>query len=316
GFLNLEKYGLTLPVSSTTTHKWMVKLGCKFDRASQSYYTDGHERSDVVKYREEYVRAKRRHALRQPCWAQIAWDSLTCDQQKGLEKLEEEGEETPYAEVFRYKDDKGDQCVEIHVDFLGDDSDKHDALRRGLGEERGRYSVRFDKAAEAPCEFHHETTVCKCGKELRHAGQDESCYRCYALSSTEWVVRGARGLRKKTPGLGEMVSAIQCEVLGFGVDLVNGTLAKVNEFRKSVGRPELTCSPGLRFIEYGKNRDGYWGFKEFEEQVVDYMDVFEVMYPEKQLMLEVDHSAGYAKYREDGLHVGHMNFDPGGCISF
>ncbi|CAM9308723.1 unnamed protein product, partial [Sphacelaria rigidula] len=109
-----------------------------------------------------------------------------------------------------------------------------------------------------------------------------------------------------------MVSAIQCEVLGFGADSPNGTLAEVNEFRESVGRPELTCSPGLRFMEHGKIRDGYWGFKEFEQQVVDYMDVFEVMYPEKQLMLEVDHPTGHAKYREDGLHVGHMNVRYGG----
>ena len=68
GLERLDKYGLSLPVSSTTVHSWMVKLGCTYDRAGQSYYTDGHERKDVVEYRKEYVRAKRRHALRQPCW--------------------------------------------------------------------------------------------------------------------------------------------------------------------------------------------------------------------------------------------------------
>ena len=29
-------------------------------------------------------------------------------------------------------------------------------------------------------------------------------------------------------------------------------------------------------------------------------------------MIEVDHSAGHAKYREDGLHVGNMNVRSGG----
>ncbi|CAM9391459.1 unnamed protein product, partial [Sphacelaria rigidula] len=110
-----------------------------------------------------------------------------------------------------------------------------------------------------------------------------------------------------------MVSAIQCEVLGFGADLPNGILTKVNQFRKRVGRLELASALGLQYMEYGKNREGYWGFKEFEEQVVDCMDVFEVMYPEKQLTFEVNHSTGHAKNREDGLHVGYMDVRYGGA---
>ncbi|CAM9929877.1 unnamed protein product, partial [Sphacelaria rigidula] len=119
-------------------------------------------------------------------------------------------------------------------------------------------------------------------------------------------------LRKKTSGRGETVSAVHGEVLGFGADLPDGILAKVNEFRKCVGRPKLTPSPRLRCMKYGKNREGYRGFKKFEEQVVDYMDIFEVTYPEKQLMLVVDHSAGHAEYCEDGRHAGHMSVRYGG----
>jgi len=68
----------------------------------------------------------------------------------------------------------------------------------------------------------------------------------------------------------------------------------------------------MRFLNPGKNRDGYWTFKEFEEQTVDVMDCFDVLYPDLQLMVEVDHSAGHAKFREDGLHVGNMNVKYGG----
>ncbi|CAM9880058.1 unnamed protein product, partial [Laminaria digitata] len=42
------------------------------------------------------------------------------------------------------------------------------------------------------------------------------------------------------------------------------------------------------------------------------MDVLETLYPDRQLVIEVDHSAGHAKYREDGLHVGNMNVRFGG----
>lgn len=37
--------------------------------------------------------------------------------------------------------------------------------------------------------------------------------------------------------------------------------------------------------------------------MVDVIDVLEMLYPEKQLVLEVDYSAGHAKYRPDALHV-------------
>ena len=45
---------------------------------------------------------------------------------------------------------------------------------------------------------------------------------------------------------------------------------------------------------------------------MDVMDCFDVIYPDKQLMIEVDHSAGHTKFREDGLHVGSMNTKYGG----
>ena len=45
---------------------------------------------------------------------------------------------------------------------------------------------------------------------------------------------------------------------------------------------------------------------------MDVTDVLEALYPGYQLMIEVDHSAGYAKYRGDGLHVGNMNVSFGG----
>ena len=55
GMQRLAYYGLTPPISKTTVHAWMIKHDCKFDRAQQSYYTDGHERADVVEHREEYT---------------------------------------------------------------------------------------------------------------------------------------------------------------------------------------------------------------------------------------------------------------------
>ena len=109
-----------------------------------------------------------------------------------------------------------------------------------------------------------------------------------------------------------MVSACQDDRHDFGILLSAADLVTVNELRRLEKRPDLKESPGTRFLVHSKNKEGYWGYAQFEEQVVDVMDVLEALYPGHQLMIEVDHSAGHAKYREDGLHVGNMNVRFGG----
>ena len=109
-----------------------------------------------------------------------------------------------------------------------------------------------------------------------------------------------------------MVSAFQDEQRGFGVVISAEELVTVNSLRRGEGRLDLETTPGTRFLVHGKNKEGYWGYVQFEEQVVDVMDVLEALYPNHQLMIEVGHSAGHAKYREDGLHVGNMNVRFGG----
>ena len=42
------------------------------------------------------------------------------------------------------------------------------------------------------------------------------------------------------------------------------------------------------------------------------MDCLEQIEPGKQLAIEVDHSAGHAKFLPDGLHVSNMNVNYGG----
>ena len=159
GNLMLEKYGLSLPMSTFTTHSWLIKLGCKYDRAHHSFYTDAHETRDVVDIRGCNVREKRRLALRQACWNRVEWDSLTPKEQAALETLMEKGENAFFAEVFMFVSG-GKEYVEFHVGLLGGKSNEtYDALREELGKEGGWYSVRFDQAARSPCEYSHESEV-------------------------------------------------------------------------------------------------------------------------------------------------------------
>lgn len=122
-----------------------------------------------------------------------------------------------------------------------------------------------------------------------------------------------RGLREKTEGPGIMVSGFQDEIRGFGFAMTEAELLCVNTFRATQKRKPIEASPGLRYLDYGKNKEGYWNFDMFDVQCVDIMDCFEVLYPQRQLVMEVDHSAGHAKYREDGLYVGNINVKWGGA---
>jgi len=251
-------------------------------------------------------------SLRQPHWVHVRWGDLIEDEKAKFKSLLDDDTDECPAEAFRYEWD-GVEWLEYHVDFLGGESiEKHDTLREEFGPEGGEDSVRFYRGADTQCKYGHDPKVCRCRERIHHIGQDESVYKAYAREGKEWVIRGVRGLRKKTEGPGEMVSAFQDEIRGFGLPLSEGELAEVNRRRRKESLPTLGTTPGLRFLVPGKNKEGWWGYEKFEEQVVDVMDCFDVIAPNKQLVLEVDHSAGHAKFRENGLHVGSMNVKCGG----
>lgn len=211
----------------------------------------------------------------------VEWSSLTQEEQEAIDDGREIRDEGGAAETYHFESG-GKEYVEFHVDSLGGESDeRYDSLRKQLGPAGRNYSVRFGDAARAPCEHFHSPEVCRCSQALYHVGQDESVYKSYAREGTEWVIRGVRGLRKTSEGPGEMVSAFQDEKRGFGLPLSEEELARVNLFRQGEGRPPLKETPGLRFLLHGKNREGYWGFADFEQQAIDIMDFIEQIEPGK-----------------------------------
>ncbi|CAB1114308.1 unnamed protein product [Ectocarpus sp. CCAP 1310/34] len=206
----LLSYQVNLPVSMSTTHSWMIALGCKYEQATKSFYTDGHEEKVVVVYRGKYIDVKRKLALRQPLWVRVQRDTLTPEELQRLDGIKGPAE---------------DFCAE-----------------------------------------------------------DESVYKVYAREGKEWVLQGVRGIRKRNEGPGEMVSAFQDERHGFGLPLTDDVLQAVNARRKEKGKEDLTRSPDLRFLQHGKNKDGYWGYDEFKEQIEDVLDVLDVFSVMRDLM--------------------------------
>jgi hypothetical protein len=212
--------------------------------------------------------------------------------------------------------------AEFHVDTLGKKKEKgadgeespdlFAGARTAMGPEGGYRSARFEEAAAAPCRFQHDPVVCKCALPVYHMGQDECIYKAYLCEGMEWVTQGVRAMRKKTDGPGEMVSGFQDEIRGFGFAMSDTELAAYNQNRLGRNLPPLDRSPGLRFLLYGKNKEGWWDHEMFSAQCTDIIDAFEFLYPAWQLAQEVDHSSGHGKYKADGLLVLAMNKGYGG----
>ena len=137
------------------------------------------------------------------------------------------------------------------------------------------------------CKHKHHPDVCKCKLPLWHLGQDEKIWKAYQMQKATWLVKSVRALRKKTDGPGKMASGHQDELRGFGFRMSAAELRKVNEWRAVRKRPPLDSSPGLQFLQYGKNREGYWDAEMFGKQIDRILDCFDCLHPDWQLCLEV-----------------------------
>ena len=89
---------------------------------------------------------------------------------------------------------------------------------------------------------------------------------------------------------------------------------RYNEWADANDAPRLQpgALPGIVFFEYGKNRLGFWEGATFVVQVEQLLKVLEFLYPNMQVVLEVDHSSGHLKEKVDGLLVNDMGMRWGG----
>ena len=260
----LSKYGLKLPVSRDTVWRWMGVCGAVRGTYKASYYSDRHNDSDVVEDRtDRYLPAKKQLELRCPVWAVISHKQFA----KLGPALHSFKSKTGVA--MPYHDLGEGQGVEVHVDALPIE------VRLSIPQ-GGRISRRAKVFVRGECGV-HTAEKCKCHLPAHMMGQDESIYWQYLLSSKVWYINGACGLRKKGNGPGIMVSAFVSEQFGFGMPLSPSQLSKVNDWRASKMGPNpdectkkrykpLTESPALRFLKYGKNRDGWWNYEMMAQQ--------------------------------------------------
>lgn len=273
--------------------------------------------------RLRYGPSQLRLAVRMPVWVGIPLSKVTESALKSRADMLKEAKISP--DIITTSE-VPDPIVKIHVDFL--DEATHEEYRAHMMRKHGRpgdffYDIGSKEWACFPCYYRHDMTVCKCHWPVYHIGQDEAVFKQFALSSRTWSVEGKTKLRPKTEGMGIMVSAVFDEWRGFGLPL---TLEEITLINTTFDARALAAdtpppkklkvgeSPGPIFFQYGngKGKQGYWDGLKFQDQCNDFMDVVEIVHPDMQILLEVDHSSGHLKEQSDGLMVNAMGMKWGG----
>jgi hypothetical protein len=240
-------------MSLSTTWRWMRLLGFQYDTRRKSFYVDGHERDDVVASRSTFC--KRYLTEYEPYCNR--WIQLSLKEARTIKDLNI---------VFGYSYFNiraNEEWIEFHVDYwsrIMEEGAKHQpALTNILNtEKKATTSIRVSSVA----------------RPIMIVGQDESVFAQYLLGSKSWVgPKGQRPLLPKTEGDGYMLSAFVSREFGFGRELSEDELARINaarrgrertyidsqaalEILKSTQKPILTESPFVKYLYIGANNEG------------------------------------------------------------
>ena len=290
-------------ISMNTTWRWMHHLGLSYDENRRCYYTDGHERPDVVDDRDNrFLDVYFNYEIRTHRWVQIT-DSVATELEKSMKQF-------PLNCYHSYIHDDIPHR-EYHVDC-------HPCLHKYINSEcliyGGNLSVRKDPAT----------------RPLMLVGQDESTYHQYIFSKKYWKVKGGTNfILPKQQGDSLMISGYQSREFGLGLGsmLTTEMRNKINFARRgkkynsaddaelilgSSYKGDLEDDPTLRFFSAGANREGYWSNSHAKIQLEDVYDVLSIIFPDFDFIFLFDQSSGHKKYREDSLNIKNINVSYGG----
>jgi hypothetical protein len=203
----LGEYGLK-KLTMPTMYRWMCSLGFQYSMKAKTYYVDGHERPDVVKYRIEFIKRKKKIELQSHCWIQLS--------ETDVDLLIKEGCEGEYIGLnkhhgYKYKYDDV-TMFEYHVD---DHSDFPNRVQHNP-QFGGDLSVRRNKSK----------------KPLIMFGQDECIFKQYLFGSKQWFLPdGTTILLPKDEGMGIMMSSFCLRKFEYRFDFTPKRMTVVNEFR-------------------------------------------------------------------------------------
>ena len=288
-------------MSFTTVWRWMRLLGFRYDVRRKSFYVDGHERDDVVATRTQFCKSYLTE-LEPYCkrWIQVSMKDATTinDLDIGLGHT--------YFNIV-----KNEHMIEYHIDYWN------------LLKERNGTTIE----AQATTSIR----VSSKPRPIMIIGQDESVFAQYLLGSKTWIgPSGQRPLLPKSEGDGYMLSAFVSREIGFGREMTDDELLKVNTARRGAGKTYhdtqaaieilgtadkaiLTESPFVKYLYIGASNEGYWNSYYMSLQFEDVVDCLQVLYPDYDLVFMFDHSQGHARKRHGALSAQNMSKTYGGA---
>ena len=299
----LQENGLKI-LNKRTIYNWLRRLGYKYKTNGKGFYTDGHERPETVKYREEFVK-KYLNEYEMKCarWFQIKETDYQLWQNNNnkTEKFRSDG--------YKYEEN-GIIFLEFHVDDIPREIYIRMCHECPFG---GNISIRMPSSS----------------KQIIIFGQDECIFMQFTLRRKSWIGRnGKRGLLPKGEGGGVMVSAFKSREFGFGMELTQQQLDEINKKRKNESysdeeaavqvhgnkkKKDLRESPFIKKFHYGANKEGYWNYEDMVIQMEDCIDCLKYLFGDKyEYVFLVDHSNGHDRLRPDGLSVSKISKNFGG----
>ena len=294
------------PPSETTIWRWLKILGFVYDTRKKTFYVDGHEKAEQrfcrLLFSKKYLTELEPHTHR--------WIRLSMEEAQDIVNSGQMDKKWLCA-GYKYTDEDDEEQLEFHVDT----NDFLHKYAHGMYKYGGMPSVRRDLEKRL--------------KPLVILGQDECIFNQYLMKPKNWIdtVNGTRPLLPKSQGATLMVSAFQCREFGFGMELDEDQLHKINwhrlgtkyqdpvaavEVTKSEDKQRLTESPFIRYIEVGENREGYWDYNHMVIQLEDVVDCLKFVHPEFDYLILFDHSSGHSKKRIGGLDASKMKVKHGG----
>ncbi len=197
----LYEHGLK-KVCPSTIYNWMKLLGFKYEPRRKGYYVDGLKHPATIEYRKSFVQHYLPYERRMYRWIQVTAEESEELQNKGLVTIKSS---------YKYKCRDGIDMLEYLVDSCSTFEEALNSTTR-FG---GHLSVHREPGNDQP---------------LLIFGHDECIFKQYHMAKSAWVAPdGQRVLVPKDDGQGHMISAFQSREFGFGLDICEEDLKKVNE---------------------------------------------------------------------------------------
>ena len=198
----LNENGLTKLLLSTV-YRWMGQLGFLYSERRKCYYVDNHEHPENKKYRRTFLKRYFEYELRAHRWIQIPKMEAIAMVERG---------QICNGQGYKYIVNEL-TMVEFHVDD----------------------SIIFQDRMEQTTKFGGNLSVRKPvdKKPLFIIGQDKCIFKQYIFTKKGWYnSEGAMQLIPKDDGIGLMISAFVSHEFGYGFELSDGDLQKVNDYRR------------------------------------------------------------------------------------